>query len=325
MKYRKLEGILVALSKIAHATIYSLSITYDTTNFFTSFNFFNEKDPTNGFVEYVGFETAVSEGLAGDRNGAIYMGVDTTTVSPASGRKSVRVTSQTSFTHGLFIADIIHMPGSICGVWPAMWLFGPNWPVSGEIDIIEGVNTQVHNTITLHTGSGCYITNEGTLESTTLLESNCNAGYAHTGCSQSTANYQNYGNSFNANGGGVYAMEWTSDHISIWFFARNQIPDNIKTEFLDPSGWGLPTARFTGGSGCNIDTYFMNNNLVFDTTFCGDWAGSAETWNTNLECSALSSNCNDYVAANPAAFTEAYWLINSIKIFDQSTSSYNDK
>ncbi|KAH7114554.1 hypothetical protein B0J13DRAFT_410267, partial [Dactylonectria estremocensis] len=132
---------------------------------------------------------------------------------------------------------------------------------------------------------------------------------------QSTANYQNYGNSFNANGGGVYAMEWTSDHISIWFFARNQIPDNIKTEFLDPSGWGLPTARFTGGSGCNIDTYFMNNNLVFDTTFCGDWAGSAETWNTNLECSALSSNCNDYVAANPAAFTEAYWLINSIKIF----------
>ncbi|KAH7147102.1 glycoside hydrolase family 16 protein [Dactylonectria estremocensis] len=269
--------------KIAHATIYSLSITYDTTNFFTSFDFFNEKDPTNGFVEYVGFETAVSEGLAGDRNGAIYMGVNTTTVSPASGRKSVRVTSQTSFTHGLFIADIIHMPGSICGVWPAMWLFGPNWPISGEIDIIEGVNTQVHNTITLHTGSGCYITNEGTLESTTL----------------------NYGNSFNANGGGVYAMEWTSDHISIW--------------------WGLPTARFTGGSGCNIDIYFMNNNLVFDTTFCGDWAGSAETWNTNLECSALSSNCNDYVAANPAAFTEAYWLINSIKIFDQSTSSYNDK
>ncbi|KAH7119435.1 hypothetical protein B0J13DRAFT_194698 [Dactylonectria estremocensis] len=94
---------LVVLSKIAHATIYSLSITYDTTNFFTSFDFFNEKDPTNGFVEYVGFETAVSEGLAGDRNGAIYMGVDTTTVSPASGRKSVRVTSQTSFTHQMFL------------------------------------------------------------------------------------------------------------------------------------------------------------------------------------------------------------------------------
>ncbi|KAH7108894.1 putative endo-1,3(4)-beta-glucanase [Dactylonectria estremocensis] len=261
------------LSKITYATIYSLSITYNTINFFTSFNFFNEKDLTNGFIEYVGFETAVSEGLAGDRNGAIYIGVNTSTVSPASGHKSVYITSQTSFTYGLFIADIIHMPGSICGVWPAMWLFRPNWPVSGEIDIIEG----------------------------------------------------NYGNSFNANGGGVYAMEWTSDHISIWFFVRNQIPDNIKTEFLNPSGWSLLTARFTGGSSCNIDTYFINNNLVFDTTFCGDWAGSAETWNTNLKCSTLSSNCNDYVAANPAAFTEAYWLINSIKIFDQSTSSYNDK
>ncbi|KAH7110395.1 putative endo-1,3(4)-beta-glucanase [Dactylonectria estremocensis] len=210
------------------------------------------------------------------------MGVDTTTVNPASGHKSVHVTSQASFTYGLFIADIIHMPGSICGVWPAMWLFGPNWPVSGEIDIIEGVNTQVHNTITLHTGSGCYIINEGTLESTTLLD---------------TANYQNYSNSLNANSGGIYTIEWTLDYISIWFF-------------------GLPTMRFTGGSGCNIDTYFINNNLIFDTTFCGDWAGSAKTWNTNLECSTLSSNCNDYVATNLAAFTKAYWLINSIKIFN---------
>ncbi|KAH6952313.1 hypothetical protein BKA56DRAFT_638499 [Ilyonectria sp. MPI-CAGE-AT-0026] len=221
----------MALSKIAYATIYTLSITYNTTNFFTSFDFFNEEDPANSFVEYVDFETAVSEGLPGDRNGAIYMGVDTTTVSHASGRKSVR------------------------------------------IHIIEGVNTQVHNTITLHTGFGCYITNEGTLESTTLLD---------------TANYQNYSNSFNANGGGVYAIEWTSDYISIWFFARNQIPDNIKTEFLDPSAWGLPTARFIGGSGCNTDTYFMSNSLVFDTTFCRDQCGdtaSIPSWSSfDIDC-----------------------------------------
>ncbi|KAH7113165.1 hypothetical protein B0J13DRAFT_657370 [Dactylonectria estremocensis] len=232
--------IPVSLVRTFAPTQYSLSITYDTINFFTLFNFFNEKDPTNSFIKYIGFKTAISGGLASDRPQSdqgrftIYVGVNTTTVSPASSRKSVH-------------------------------FFRPNWPISREIDIIKGVNTQVHNTITLHTGSSCYIINEGTLESTTLLK------------------------------------------------------------------WGLLTARFNGGSSYNIDvtghvvcadravtidTYFINNNLVFNTTFYRDWASSAEIWNTNLKCSTLSSNCNNYIAANPAAFNKAYWLINSIKIFN---------
>lgn len=35
------------------------------------------------------------------------------------------------------------------------WMYGPNWPASGEIDIIEGVNLNTHNSITLHTSPGC--------------------------------------------------------------------------------------------------------------------------------------------------------------------------
>jgi hypothetical protein len=27
---------------------------------------------------------------------------------------------------------------------------------------------------------------------------------------------------------------------------------------------------FNGGSSCNIDSFFANENIVFDTTFCGD-------------------------------------------------------
>lgn len=37
---------------------------------------------------------------------------------------------------GVFIADIEHMPGGVCGIWPAFWMFGPNWPNSGLVFIV---------------------------------------------------------------------------------------------------------------------------------------------------------------------------------------------
>jgi hypothetical protein len=50
--------------------------------------------------------------------------------------------------------DAVHMPVG-CGVWPAWWQNGPNWPVGGEIDILEGVNDFALNQVSLHTDNGC--------------------------------------------------------------------------------------------------------------------------------------------------------------------------
>lgn len=36
-------------------------------------------------------------------------------------------------------------------------MVGPNWPSSGEIDIIEGVNDAAQNQMTLHTSPGCTV------------------------------------------------------------------------------------------------------------------------------------------------------------------------
>lgn len=33
----------------------------------------------------------------------------------------------------------------------AVWMFGPNWPSSGEIDILEGVSRNTQNLMSLHT------------------------------------------------------------------------------------------------------------------------------------------------------------------------------
>ncbi|KAH6606648.1 glycoside hydrolase family 16 [Trichoderma cornu-damae] len=293
---------------------YILDVTYDAINFFSSFDFFTGSDPTHGFVEYVDAQTANALGLAGTSLGGVYMGVDSTTQAPSNGRKSVRVTSQKSFTHGLFIADIAHMPGSICGAWPAMWMVGPDWPSSGEIDIIEGVNTQTTNAITLHTSAGFAVSNDGSNPRTKLLRSDCGPNPSNSGCGQSTSDNQNYGDGFNAIGGGVYATEWTSEHIAVWFFPRTSIPLDVSAGVPNPSGWGYPLAKFTGANGCSVDEYFKDNQIVFDTTFCGDWAGNV--WGSNGECSALANTCEDFVSNNPLAFAEAYWIVNSINVYN---------
>jgi hypothetical protein len=64
--------------------------------------------------------TAQNEGLISTSNGSVYMGVDSTNVASGAGRASVRVTSKNTYNHGLIILDLAHMPGGICGTWPAL-------------------------------------------------------------------------------------------------------------------------------------------------------------------------------------------------------------
>jgi hypothetical protein len=101
-------------------------------NFFDQFTFYTSSDPTHGFVQYQSQSAAQSAGLISSSTTNVQMKVDSTSVTP-SGRPSVRITSNKSYNTGLFIVDIEHMPGGICGTWPAFWLVGPNWPDEGEI------------------------------------------------------------------------------------------------------------------------------------------------------------------------------------------------
>ncbi|TVY25906.1 Endo-1,3(4)-beta-glucanase [Lachnellula hyalina] len=297
------------------AKAYTLTDTFDKSNFFQDFNFFTAADPTTGFVKYVGAAAANTSGLAGYSNNAVYLGVDHTTMNPTGGRESVRVTSNKAYTHGLFVADLAHAPDSECGVWPAFWTVGPNWPASGEIDIMEGISDSVTNSATLHTSSGCTMQSTGALASSKLNDGNCSSD---TGCGMSTNDTSNYGTGFNAAGGGVYAMEWTSQAIKVFFFPRAAgIPSDITSGSPNPTSWSSPIAAFSG-SGCNIDQHFMNHNLIFDTTFCGQWAG--KVWSQNTKCSALAPTCDAYVAANPAKFASSYWLINSVKVYQASAA-----
>jgi hypothetical protein len=75
-----------------------------------------------------------------------------------------------------------------------------------------------------------------------------------------------------------------------------------------PNNWGPPYAKFLLGNNCPL-THFQNQQMIFDLTFCGDWAGSV----FSSDCPGLG-NCNDYVQNNPTMFEQAYWSIDFVKV-----------
>ncbi|KAG9663609.1 glycoside hydrolase family 16 protein, partial [Aureobasidium melanogenum] len=317
------SGLLLALLPLTASAVsysYSLQDTYAGSNFYEGFNFFTDSDPTHGFVQYVDQATAISSGILGYGTGnTAKWGVDDTTVlyANSTGRQSVRLEGKVNYNHGLFLADIKHMPGSICGVWPAFWTLGDStWPAHGELDIIEGVNMASTNQIAAHTAPNCTMKFQNQTGWANGYDCAVSTGGA-AGCATGSNDQTGYGDGFNANGGGVYAMQWTSEFMKVWFFPRNAIPASISSGSPSPAlDFGTPVGNFDGGS-CDIDSHFINHRMIFDTTFCGDWAGSVYSSTSCPLASSGGNGCVDYVAGNPSAFKEAYWEVNYIKFFDE--------
>ncbi|ETI29013.1 hypothetical protein G647_01466 [Cladophialophora carrionii CBS 160.54] len=329
-----LVSALLLLSSSAAATsdaYYALDTDYSGRDFFDGFSFFTDADPTHGFVTYVDEATALADGLINTRGGSAQIKVDSTHKYNGSapysgingvGRPSVRIESIDSWTHGLFIADIKHMPtttdSSGCGVWPAFWTLGSGtWPYNGEIDIIEGANNQANDLTSTHVAGSCVISQNPSEMTGTSNGNDCQynvaTGANAQGCGAFSKSSVSYGAGFNSNKGGVYAMEWKSDAIKVWFFPRGSIPSDISSGNPEPSGWGLPDSIFNG-PGCDIDANFADNRFIFDTTFCGDFGDA--TWQGG-GCAAIESQsqCSVFVGDHPEQFTEAYWDVSYVRVY----------
>jgi hypothetical protein len=311
----RFQSTLLSAAALAQVSIagYVLEDDY-MTDFYGAFDFFTEADPTHGFVKYVDRDSASQMGLMNSTAGVVQWGVDTTNPTP-EGRPSIRLTSKKIYEQGLVVLDVAHMPTG-CGTWPAFWMVGPDWPNNGEIDILEGVNEQTNNAMTLHTAAGCAIADGGFAGSveTQSCDVKADGQPANAGCSIKHPSENSYGAGLNSMGGGVYATQWTNDAISVWFFPRGSIPADALGDAPDPAAWPTPDARFAS-SACDIQNIFNKQQIVFDTTFCGDWAG--EVWSSG-SCASKAATCNDYVANNPSAFVEAGWTINALKVYQDN-------
>lgn len=136
------------------------------------------------------------------------------------------------------------------------------------------MNNQTYNQVTLHVGSqGCEFGDDADVTGE-IVEENTSCYVtqdSNLGCSYRDNSSKSYGTGFNEAQGGVFALLFTSEEIAVWFWSREDVPDTV-ADSPDTASFGTPVARWPKTS-CDIDKYFAAQELIFDCTLCGQWAG----------------------------------------------------
>lgn len=213
------------------------------------------------------------------------------------------------------------MQPDTCGTWPAFWTTSSaHWPEEGEIDIIENANNAAQNQMSLHVSENqgqCKIAPNPPMKAQKDRWDNCLEEQTG-GCDANDNNAKAFGRGFNDNKGGVYAMEWTGDHVHIWFWERQDVPtDNNGPlgQSPNPSTWGTPITAFDSenGTGCDMTKHIKNQRIVINTDLCGRWAEG--TWGNGCKQVTGKKTCKEYVRDVPQDFSTAYWTFNSLKVY----------
>ncbi|KAF9476798.1 hypothetical protein BDN70DRAFT_881992 [Pholiota conissans] len=310
--------------------IYNPHIEYAGPTFFDKFAYYGNVDNTTwGNVTFLDQTDATAQKLTfinGAGNAVIKVDNTTTlTAGPpgqAVNRNSIRLTSLDSFGLGsLIIIDALHVPFG-CSVWPSFWTYGieTEWPLSGEIDIIEAINNMNNNQIALHTVQGCQqqqLTPPAQTGNT--LETDCSVP---RGCIVAQP-ADSFGAGFAANGGGVFALQMEVSGIYVWYWNRAALPPNLQSATsstpIDTTSWGLPSAAYPSGPSCNITQFFPPQNLVLLTTLCGVWAGVPSIYSNT--CHTPTGDCfTDNVLGDGSNYVNAYWEIRYIRTYLSSNA-----
>ncbi|KAJ7071006.1 glycoside hydrolase family 16 protein [Mycena amicta] len=272
---------------------------YSGETFFDGFIFYTSFDPTHGTVSYVNATYAFDNGLAyyeNSNNTVVMKGDDTSWLQ--EGQNRVRISSIAQYNTGLFILDLNRAPWG-CGVWPAfcmllmvLWSIPLNM-LQGQLEeghghiqakstLLRAVHDNEHNQVTWHTGPECWLWYHGMEQSFVWSP-------------------------FEAQGGGIFAMKWDDTGIAGHFVDRSAIPGDIKAGSPNPANWGTPVASLAPET-CDPLTFFVNHSIIFDITFCGDWAGNS------YATSGCPGSCSTRLM-DPTNFVNASWSINSLKVY----------
>jgi len=280
-----------------------------------------------------------------------------TAPTEAGPRESIRLEGKKRFDRGLFIIDVRHMPAG-CGTWPAFWLTDEaNWPVNGEIDIMEGVNFQSEAKTALHTSKGCDMFDvpigtmtgiwdtavgipdkkTGIPDMTSREAKSCFVYDPHQwinqGCVAIDVDGGSMGVPLNEKGGGVFVLEWDPiyRHIRSWAFTpHTTVPDNLVQALRtadepsvsdrvmpNPEEWPVPYGYFPIGGQTNCEGTKFRNMRLVLNTAL---CGSVAGTRFFMDCkneSKTFKTCNEYINSRPEALSEAYWKIRGVYVYQR--------
>lgn len=311
-------SLFVVLPTLGVVLGYDLVRDYSGLSFYNGWDFYGGYDNlTLGDVVWLNINDAFGQGLAYvNTDGNAILKVDNMhKVEFNQKRNSIRITTQAAYAVGsLWITDMVHIPYG-CSVWPAFWTMGPKWPDNGEIDIMEAINLMEHNQMALHTLPGCtHTTPPNQMGMSTELD--CSQP---SGCVVAETAPNSFQTGFAAAGGGVFAAQFDVAGIFIWFWSRPNIPQSVlqatSSSPIDISQWGPPSASFPATT-CNITQFFSPQNLIFDITLCGIWAGLPSEYLPACGNSGPTGICyNDNVVGPGDRYNDAYFEIKYVRAY----------
>lgn len=277
---------------------YHLNTSFFGRSFFDAWTF-GEFDYTGGASQYLNRSSAFKNKVveAYDTHAVLRVGGRGDT--PFT-RKTVRLTTNSSWMYGLFSMHFSHTPFG-CGTWPAFWTSAKSghWPDGGELDMLEYANYDI-NALSFHTGGakGSPIQKRCKLDDAIVrrcssdkfpletghrgigLDCETDFDVSKMGCGPVSPRVRKSGVEWAASPG-VVAMEWTPEHIKVFYFPEDEIPPDLIHETPKPDTWDdhisayFPfgaSERASPGACPDYMRLLEPQTLILNIALCGDWA-----------------------------------------------------
>lgn len=189
----------------------------------------------------------------------------------------------------LFTARVRMMPEALAS-FPAWWFLGVDlddtyntWAATGEIDAIEGPGSRCDARLSVHCTTGKYGCPYGRyIADWTGIQAKCT----------------------NPLNGGVYAMLWTADAATTYFWRDGEVPNDVAVGRPQPETWAHK-GRFEFA---DVPAEHMPEGLtqIFVTQVCG--------WSDLPNC--VSTVLGDGGAEHVESLASTYWEISDIKAYE---------
>jgi hypothetical protein len=260
-----------------------------TGNITDNWKIITKDDPTHGCVDY------------GNHEDALYIRNKKLKIHPQRqdntvGFRSGRIESLNSYNYG-FYESKLKVPGKNKNSWPAFWLVSRNkpygkWPLSGEIDIMESINSSGQVLSTMHCGTSDHNKSTG------------------IGKSMGTYNFQNYN---------IFSVNFLPDRLDFYVnttMYNNRIV-NVDSEFNPTDTIATPKSSFSFADelkscatemGKNPPAPFDSTNnfkIILNYDVGGDWPGEAGDCKPNTgnnSCICKGYNPESYMSIEYVRF-----------------------